>query len=452
MQQTFNGRQRACEFFTVLLPIFITQLALMSTGFLDTVMAGHVSEQDLAGVAIGTNLFFPFFGSSLGIIAGLTPVIAHHYGAGRKEEIVFSVRQGLYWAAGLALLFLILGYAFVPLLLQQLALEPRVEYVASWYLVALSVGVLPIFLSGVLRNLVDALGFTRVTMYVTLCIVPVNILMNYLFIFGKGGMPALGGIGAGVGTAVAFYISLFLNIWVVGFGKPFSQYHIFARILRPSLQEWKRQLGIGVPIGCTMFCEQSIFGAVGLLMTVYGTEIMAAHQAAMSFTTVAYTVPLSVSMTLTIIIGYELGAGRFADACRYRFMGWGLSVFFSLCVASFLVFFRTELASLYTRESAMGEIIASFLLYAIFMQLADGIDAPLQGILRGYKDVRVTFLLAVLSYWGIGLPLGWVLAHYTSAGPYGYWTGLIAGLLVGALLLFGRLRHIERSYALRMKI
>lgn len=449
MRQTFNYRQRAREFFTVLLPIFITQLALMSTGFLDTVMAGHVSEQDLAGVAIGTNLFFPFFGSSLGIIAGLTPVIAHHYGAGRQAEIVFSVRQGFYWAAGLALLFVSLGYVCVPLLLRQLALEPRVEYVASWYLAALSAGVLPIFVSGVLRNLIDALGFTRLTMYVTLCIVPVNILMNYLFIFGKGGMPALGGIGAGVGTAVAFYISLLMNVCVASFCKPFSHYHIFARLLRPSVHEWRRQLGIGVPIGCTMFCEQSIFGAVGLLMTVYGTEIMAAHQAAMSFTTVAYTVPLSVSMTLTIIIGYELGAGRFADACKYRFMGWGLSVLFSLCVASSLVIFRAELASLYTNESAMGELIASFLLYAIIMQLADGIDAPLQGILRGYKDVRATFLLAVLSYWGIGLPLGWGLARFTSAGPYGYWMGLIAGLLVGALLLFSRLRHIERSYAMR---
>ena len=451
MRQTFNYRQKAREFFIVLLPIFITQLALMSTGFFDTVMAGHVSEADLAGVAIGSNLFFPFFGSSMGIISGLTPVVAQLYGAGRRDTIIFVVRQGFYWALGLAALFLLGGYLLVPSILQYLELENRVVQVASGYLMALSCGIVPVFLSSVLRNFIDALGFTRVTMLVTLCIVPVNVLMNYVFIFGWAGVPALGGIGAGVGTAIAFVFNFLLNVLVVRFCAPFSSYRLFACVLRPSLAEWRKQLAVGIPIGCTMFCEQSIFGAVGLLMTVYGTEIVAAHQAAMSFTTVAYTVPMSVSMALTILIGYELGARRLQDAREYRRLGWGLAVLFSMGVASFLVAFRMELAGLYTRGAGLEEVIAAFLVYAIFMQLADGIDAPLQGILRGYKDVRATFGLAVLSYWGIGLPLGWGLAKFGGFGPYGYWIGLITGLLSGAVLLCLRLHKVERSFALRLQ-
>jgi multidrug resistance protein, MATE family len=452
MRQTFNYRQKAREFFIVLLPIFIAQLAIMSTGFFDTIMAGHVSEQDLAGVAVGTNLFFPFFGSSLGIIAGLTPVIANHYGAGRREQIVFVVRQGFYWALGLGVLFILLGYIGVPLLLPHLGLEPRVAYVTTWYLAAMACGVIPIFLAGVLRNFIDALGFTRITMYITLCIVPVNIFTNYLFIFGKAGLPALGGIGAGVGTATAFCISLLLNILVVSLVKPFREYHILGQFIPPLAGEWKRQLSIGIPIGSTMFCEQSIFGAVGLFMTAYGTEIVAAHQAAMNFTTMVYMIPLSVSMTLTILIGYELGAGRLTDAKKYRRMGWFLSMFFSICLALLLVNFRAGIAALYTNDSSVEKFIAVFLIYAIIMQVADGIDAPLQGSLRGYRDVKVTFFLAVLSYWGIGLPLGWMLATYFGFGPYGYWMGLISGLVAGALFLSARLRIVEGRYMQRENV
>jgi MATE family multidrug resistance protein len=148
MKQTFTYRQKIREMVVVLVPIFVTQLALMSTGFFDTIMAGHVSEQDLAGVAVGANLFFPFFGSSLGIISGLTPVVAGLYGAEKHAKITFVIQQGFYWSLGLALLFILLGLFGVPLLLPQLALEPRVEYVVNYYLLAMACGICPIFLAG----------------------------------------------------------------------------------------------------------------------------------------------------------------------------------------------------------------------------------------------------------------------------------------------------------------
>ncbi|MBQ1867477.1 MATE family efflux transporter [Selenomonas sp.] len=447
MKQTYGYQQKARQFFAVLLPIFITQLSLMATGFFNTIMAGHISQQDLAGVAVGVNLFLPFFGSVLGIISGLTPTISQLYGGGRQDKIGFIVKQGFYWAMALAFLFIAVGWLAVPRVLPLLNLEPKVHYITAHYLLAVSFGIVPIFLAGVLRNFIDAHGHTRLTMCITMTSVPVNIALNYVFMYGLFGVPAFGGIGAGIGSAIAFSLNLLLNVWVVTHIEPFKSYHIFHHFPRPQLSEWKKQLGVGIPIGSTMFCEQSIFGAVGLFMTVYGTVVVAAHQAAMNFTTIVYMVPLAVSMTLTILVGYEVGAKRFADAEQYIRLSRVLTMVFVGVLALLLTQFKTEIAALYTSSREVQPILTGFLVYAVFMQVSDSINAPLQGALRGYKDVHVTFLLAVLSFWVIGLPGGWMLANWTAVGPYGYWIGLIAGVLVGAVCLQIRMGQVQRKFS-----
>ena len=342
MKQTFGYKAKARQFFVVLLPIFITQLSLMATGFFNTVMAGHISQQDLAGVAVGVNLFMPFFGSFLGIISGLTPTISQLYGAGKPEKIGFIVKQGFYWALALGVGFVSLGWLAVPCILPLLNLEPKVEYITSHYLMFISLGIIPIFISSVLRNFIDAHGYTRLTMCVTMCTVPTNITLNYIFMYGLFGLPAFGGIGAGIGSAVTLTLNLILNIIVVSRMHPFKDYHVFRHWPGIHLAEWKKQLGVGIPIGATMFCEQSIFGAVGLFMTAYGTAIVAAHQAAMNFTTIVYMVPLAVSMTLTILVGYEVGAKRLDDARQYIKLSRYLTFFSVGTLALFLTQFRYQ--------------------------------------------------------------------------------------------------------------
>ena len=189
MKQTYGYQQKARQFFAVLLPIFITQLSLMATGFFNTIMAGHISQQDLAGVAVGVNLFLPFFGSVLGIISGLTPTISQLYGGGRQDKIGFIVKQGFYWALTLAVLFIALGWLAVPRVLPLLNLEPKVHDITVHYLLAVSFGIVPIFLAGVLRNFIDAHGHTRLTMCITMTSVPVNIVLNYVFMYGLFGIP-----------------------------------------------------------------------------------------------------------------------------------------------------------------------------------------------------------------------------------------------------------------------
>ena len=444
MQEVHGYPARARQFFIVLLPILITQISLMAPGFFNTVMAGHISKEDLAGIAVGASIFFPIFGAFMGLISGLTPVIAQHYGARQMRAIRSVVQQSFYWATLLAVLLLVIGVLTVPYLVRALALEPVVEGITMEYLSYIAVGLIPVAPAIVLRNFIDAHGRTRLTMYITMTTIPINIVLNYIFMYGAFGMPALGGPGAGLGAALSYCVFLMLNSIVVLRMKEFARYRVFARLPKPILGDWWALLAICVPIGLTVFCEQSIFGAVGLLMAAYGTTVLAAHQAAMNFTTIVYMLPLSVSMAITILVGFEVGGGRENGARAYIRLSRVLTLLFVGVVAITLAAIRDSVAALYTTNSEVQELLRVFLLYALVMQFCDCVNAPLQGALRGYKDVTVTFWLAVLSFWGIGLPSGYVLADRTELGPYGYWVGLNGGILVGAVMLMIRLRVIEQ--------
>ena len=435
---------RARQFFAVLLPILVTQVSLIAPGFFNTVMAGHISKEDLAGIAVGASIFFPVFGAFMGLVSGLTPVIAQHYGAHRILEIRRVVQQSFYWATLLSVLLLICGVLTVPTLVHALALEPVVERITMEYLSYIALGLIPVAPAIVLRNFIDAHGRTRLTMYITMTTIPINIVLNYIFMYGAFGVPALGGPGAGLGAALSYGIFFVLNVVAVLWIPQFARYHVLARLPKPIPGDWLALLAICVPIGLTVFCEQSIFGAVGLLMAAYGTTVLAAHQAAMNFTTIVYMLPLSVSMAITILVGYEVGGGRENGARAYIRLSRVLTLVFVGMIALVLAAMRDSVAALYTTNSEVQELLRVFLLYALVMQFCDCVNAPLQGALRGYKDVTVTFWLAVLSFWGIGLPAGYALAVWTELGPYGYWAGLNGGILVGAVLLMIRLRIIEQ--------
>ena len=183
------------------------------------------------------------------------------------------------------------------------------------------IGIIPIFVYNALRAFIDALGKTRVTMVITLVALPINICLNYLLIYGKLGFPELGGVGSGYATAITYWIMAIIAIFVVIKIHPFSVYGIFRKFYPVSWNEWRSLLKIGLPIGLSIFFETSIFSAVTLLMSEYDTITIASHQIAMNFASLLYMIPLSISMALTIVIGFEVGAKRYKDAREYSFIG-----------------------------------------------------------------------------------------------------------------------------------
>lgn len=443
MKEAQSLPQKMWQFLFIFLPILATQVSLCAINFVDTTMSGQASPIDLAGVAIGTNLWLPVYTAIIGILMAVTPVASQLHGAGRTKEIAHVIVQGCYLACAMAIVTIGLGYLLLPTLLDAMTLESEVRTIAMQFLVALSWGVGPLFINIVLRNFMDSLGYTRVTMLIVTCALPLNVILNYLLIFGQLGFPRLGGVGAGYASAITHWFILIICVAVIVLRQPFKSFHLFSESFQVRFIIWRQLLQIGLPIGLAIFFETSIFGVVVLLMAQFGTSTIAAHQAAINFASLIYMLPLSIGMALTILVGFEVGANRYYDAKQYSYLGLGIAISLALVCGAVLFYFNEAVARLYTQSEELLRLIQQFLGYAIFFQLSDAIAAPIQGALRGYKDVKVASVMALFSYWIIGLPVGYILASYTSFGPFGYWLGFIAGLAVGAIVLSCRLFVVQ---------
>ncbi|MEW9501807.1 MATE family efflux transporter [Jeotgalibacillus marinus] len=445
MDQTHSIQGKVKQFSFVLVPILITQLGLFAMNFFDTLMSGQFSTTDLAGVAIGSSLWVPIFTGLAGILLSITPIVAQLVGAKKEKDVPFTVIQGVYVAILMALSIVLIGFFVLDPILNAMSIQDEVRRIAKSYLVALSFGIVPLFVYNVLRSFIDALGLTRISMIITLMSLPLNVLFNYMLIFGKFGFPALGGVGAGVASAITYWLIAIISIFVVHKNRPFKHFHIFSRVYGVAFSKWKEILVIGIPIGFSIFFETSIFSAVTLLMSNYSTSIIASHQAALNFASFLYMIPLSIGMALTIVVGFEVGAKRFRDAKQYSWMGVGVGVITSSILGIILFFFREPVASIYVKDPEVIDLTVQFLFFAVLFQLSDAIQAPVQGALRGYKDVNITLIMTLVSYWVIGLPSGWLLANFTSLEYFGYWIGLITGLTAGAITLSIRLFLIQKK-------
>ena len=429
----------------VMIPILITQTAIMAMNFCDSAMSGHAGAVHLAGTAIGGNLWMPVMASLNGILLGSMPIIAHLLGRGERQNIGRVVRHTMLLATAFSLLLLVVGVLFLDRLLGTFGLEPQVHYIAKMYIAAIGGGVLPFFLSMALRALVDTSGYTGITMKIYLLALPVNAFLNYCLIFGKFGAPALGGIGAGLATGITYWLEFFIFVWVVHKLPAFAPLRIFTDKFKFDMAQLRENLSLGVPMGMAIFMEASIFGVIAIFIAKFGTVIIAAHQAAMSFTSLLYMVPLSFSMSLTIVVGVEAGARRFGEALRYSLLGIACNITVAVLLTVFVLFDREFIAGLYTSEPVIIRQTIGFLFYAMFFQVMDATAAPIQGILRGYKDVKATFWAGLAAYWLICLPLGCYFDYYMHFGPSSYWLSLDIGLLCAVLFLGGRFWYLQRK-------
>lgn len=447
MKETFSIQQKTRQLFTILIPILVTQLTLFAMVFFDTMMSGKSSAVDLAGVAIGGGIWVPVSTGLNGILLAVTPIVAQLIGGNRRDLVSFKVIQAIYLSVAIAIIVIGLGAFLLDPILNTMNLDESVRKISKGYLTALAFGIIPSFVYTVFRCFIDALGQTRVSMIITLMSLPINVVLNYVLIFGKLGFPRLGGVGAGVATAITYWLIAIIAFSFIKRKEPFADFQIFIKLPRISIKVWKELIKIGVPIGFAIFFETAVFSGVTLLMSQYNTVTIAAHTVALNFASFVYMIPLSFSIALTILVGFEVGAKRYRDAKQYSYLGIGISIFLAVFTAIFLIVFREGVAGIYTNEMEVLMLAQHFLIFAIFFQLSDAIATPIQGVLRGYKDVNAPFILSFISFWVIGLPLGYLLATFTDIGPYGYWVGLISGLAFGAISLSIRLIRMQRKHA-----
>lgn len=431
---------------SVMIPILVAQVSTAGVTFINTTMAGHAGADDLAGVSVGAGLFYPLLASIIGLLMAGTPLMAQLIGKKDRDSLPFIVRCGAAIGLFISLLFGASYFLFIDDLLASLALEPSVAYIARYYLMTM-IGV--VFFLGLiipLRCLTDTAGSTSISMKLFLMAPPVNGVLNYLFIYGHGGMPALGGIGAGLATMMTYGVLLALFLLVVLKTEELRGHEIFSR-LAIRMGDLKEYLVVGVPSGLSIFMEMSLFSLIIVFLSRYGTDALAAYQIADNFASLVYMLPVSCSMALTILIATAVGAGNMDMAKRYKKAGFIVALTGAAITASFTVLFRTHIGSVYTDDAAVAMIAGQFLIYSAGWQLFDAISTPIQGILRGLKDTRISFILMVIAYWGGCFPMSLLLDSHTALGADSYWLGLDFGVGCSALLMVLRLLYVERELA-----
>lgn len=429
---------------SVMIPILVAQVSTAGVTFINTTMAGHAGADDLAGVSVGAGLFYPLLASIIGLLMAGTPLMAQLIGRKERESLPFIVRSGMVIGLSVWALFTAAYFFFIDDLLASLALEAAVEHIARYYLMTMIGVVFFLALMIPLRCLTDTAGSTSISMKLFLMAPVINGIFNYLFIYGHGGMPALGGIGAGLATMMTYGFLLGLFLLVVMKSKDLGGRQIFASLALRS-KDLREYLVVGVPSGLSIFMEMSLFSLIIVFLSRYGTDALAAYQIADNFASLVYMLPVSCSMALTILIATAVGAGDMTLARRYKKAGFVVAMAGAMMTASFTVLFRNSIGSVYTDDAAVALIAGQFLIYSAGWQLFDAISTPIQGILRGLKDTRISFVLMVLAYWGGCFPMSLFLDSHTALGADSFWLGLDFGVGCSAFLMVLRLLYVERK-------
>ena len=436
-----KGRQVVAELSTLgrlAAPMILAQVTQMGMGVADTIMAGQVSAVDLAGVALGGNLFWPFILFLAGIIMSLTPAVSQLHGAGREAQAGEVARQAMWLAATGGLVMMVFLHNVQPVY-RLLGVDARAIPISVAYLEALSFGVLPLLGYFTLRYLSEGMSWTLPAMWIAGASLALKIPLNYLFIYGAFGMEGMGGVGCGWASAIVLNCQFLAMLLVVSRSR-LQVTGVFTRFSLPEAGEIVRLIKLGLPIGLTNFMEISLFAVITLLIGRLGAEAVAAHMIASNVGAMTFMVPLALGMAVSIRVGYNVGARDLAAARRSGWVGMGVAMVFALFAAGLVFSLRGPIAGLYSSETAVLALAVELLVFVALYQFVDDTQVTAVGALRGFKDTRATMWVALLSYWGVGLPVGAALGFdwfgiHGFAGVRGFWVGLIAGLTVAAVVL-----------------
>ena len=420
------------------LPVVVVQVGLMTMGVVDTIMVGHLSPAALAGVALGNVYFFGAAIFGLGVLMALDPVIAHAVGAGDHAAIGRGVQRGVVLAVLLTIPTALLLWP-APEFLAFLRQPAEVAPAAGAYARVSIPGVLGLFLFTVFRQSLQALHRVRPIVITIVLANLANVLLNWVFTYGRLGAPALGVAGAALATTICRLLMaalLLLLAWPL-LGPHVRPFHREALERRPL----GRLLRLGAPIGAQHQLEYGVFGLVALLMGRMGTHQVGGHQIALNLASVTFMVPLGLSAAAAVVVGHAVGRGDRAATTRLAGAALAVAVGFMGATALAFLLLPTPLARLYTEAPEVLAIAAALIPLAGVFQVFDGIQVTAIGILRGLGDTRTPMLTGLLGFWLLGLPVSLYLGFTRGHGPVGLWWGLVLGLVSVAIVLLIRLQH-----------
>jgi multidrug resistance protein, MATE family len=438
----FSIKAEAREFLKLALPLAGAQVAQAGTGFVDTVMMGWLGQDVLAAGGLAAIIFMAFMMTGIGLVSGISPLVAEAYGSGQLQRIGKLTRQGL-WIALLFSIPWMLVIAHLDGLMRQFGQAETTVILSDTYLNVMAWGLFPAIAFAALRGCIVALSRARPVMFIVVAATLFNIVGNYVLGFGKFGFPELGIAGLAIASVGAHWI-MFLSLLVyMLWHKPLHEYSLFHSLHRLNPPILQQLIWVGGPIGVAAMLEYGLYMTVSFFMGAIGTPILAAHQVVSQTVIVLFMIPLAMSYAATVRVGQWFGQRDWEQIRQAAFVSIGLAVLFMLIAGIVLFTYPSQIVGLYldlndpANESAL-EISISIMKVAAFGLILDGIQRTANGVLQGLQDTRVPVLLGTFAYWGIGLTMSYLLGFHTSLAGVGVWIGGYVGLAAAAIAYLWR--------------
>ncbi len=445
------ARTEASALFRLAMPMMIAQMAQVATGFVDTVMAGRVGANDLAGVSIGSSLLMTVFITLSGVLTALNPLVSHHVGAEEPDRVGPLVRQGLWCALALGLAGMLILLGVQPFIAGWIGLDPAVEQQTRLYLIGASLGVPGILLFRALHAYSSSVNQTRPIMLISLAALMLNIPLNYILIHGLFGLPALGGAGCGWATSIVFWFSFVAMALHTRLSAGYRRFKVWSRIDRIDWRQQRNLLRVGGPVALSYFLEVSAFTSVALMVAHLGAVVVAGHQIVINFSGMIYMVPQSLATALSVRVGQAIGAGDYHAARFNSLTGMVAGLACALLSSLTVLLLREPIAAMYTPDAAVIRLATSLLLFAALFQLCDAAQCIATGALRGYKVTASPMVVHLIAFWGVGLAGGaWLglgsgqlFGLQLPLGVHGFWLALTLSLTLAAVLLLAMLNRVS---------
>lgn len=446
MENSLSYREHLRRNFSLALPVMMSQLGHIMVAVVDSAMVGQLGSVPLAAASLSNSLVFIVLSFAIGVSMGMTPLVAAADAQNRKREISEVLRHGL--LLNLAIGAILFGLIYFNLrFLYNMGQDADVVKLSIPYMGIITLSIVPLMFFQTFRQFMEGLSQTKQAMYITLGSNGLNILLNYVLIFGKWGFPELGLNGAGYATLISRVVMGIALYLVVRYSLRYREYLSMMHFKRFYKDRFQSLLKLGVPSGMQFLFEVSAFSLAAVMIGWLGAEALAAHQIGISLASVTFMIASGISAASTIRIGNQLGR---KDIPTLRVAGFSnfLMVAILMSISGVLfILLRNWLPTLFIDDAEVIMAASGLLIIAAFFQIFDGVQVVSLGILRGLQDVKVPTIATFFAYWVIGLPSGYLFAFHFELGTNGVWYGLSLGLAIVAISMFWRFHHLSARLA-----
>ncbi len=421
----------------------LSQLGHVLVGVADNIMVGKLGAVPLAAASLANAVFFLLLTFGIGVSYAITPLVAEADGANDRSAISLVLKHGLLIniITGVFLFIVVLSGGNV---LQHMNQPEDVVALAIPYLGVITLSIIPFMVFQTFRQFAEGLSMTKQAMYITVIANIINIILNYIFIYGKLGIPAMGLLGAGWATFISRVLMGVMMMSLVYYHSEFKSYRDGFSLKNYSMPFIKKMLAIGVPAAFQFAFEVSAFAGAAIMIGWLGANSLAAHQIALNMVSISYMMATGLSSAATIRVGNQLGRNDINTLRRAAFTIFIMvGIFMTICGLLFY-FGRYYLPTFYINDLDVINLSASLIVIAAIFQLSDGVQVVSLGALRGLKDVKTPTVYTFIAYWVLGLPVGYWLGFKMDFGAEGIWIGLLIGLTVAAVMLSFRFNRITK--------